>query len=173
MGSESKSAPLILTPRSEPEQGQQTASFHNSGSFPRSCYNCHRKKIRCNKEDPCSACVRAGKPCGYPPLGPRTRRTKKTIMADMVSRIASLEKSLAEAREAKSNPTPFSSESTNPAISVPQATTYRPEKVIQRSGEDIVVQMGSSSQYFNEVILSKVIQDVSFTDAINSHNLLS
>lgn len=64
----------------------------------RSCHTCNSKKIRCNRTQPCSSCVRSGKTCTYPPAR-RVRRTKKTILADMASRLSSLERSVASGRE--------------------------------------------------------------------------
>ncbi|KAF7557993.1 hypothetical protein G7Z17_g281 [Cylindrodendrum hubeiense] len=88
-------------------------------------------------------------------------------MADMVSRIASLEKSLAEARdEAASVPEPFFSEPKNTAPSVQLAMPTPSGNLGQGSRDEIVVQKGSSSQYFNEIILSKVIQDERNIDSI-------
>ncbi|KKK13234.1 hypothetical protein ARAM_000571 [Aspergillus rambellii] len=84
-------------------------------------------------------------------------------MADMASRIAMLEKSLAKMKE----------EGTSiPEGSLPSATTthvapraqpvsIQPGNPSEREkpGEDILVQKGSSTQYFNEVLLSRVIEE--------------
>ena len=42
---------------------------------PRSCIRCHGRKIKCNKEQPCSTCVKSGveSECSYP-AGERVRR---------------------------------------------------------------------------------------------------
>lgn len=169
MGSECPFTPPSLTPSSEPEQGQRatspTAYSQNSLPAPRSCYGCNRKKIRCDKKEPCSSCGRAGRPCAYPPSGPRTRRAKKTIIADMASRISSLEKSLAQAKnEAQSAQTASHSKSLKSTPLAQPVTTLHSSNPSQRSREDVLVQNGSSSQYFNEVIFSRVIEDVRHTD---------
>ncbi len=128
-----------------------------STSHPRSCFTCNRKKIRCDKKHPCSACARAGKGCAYPSSGPRMRRTKKTIMEEMASRISSLEKSLAKSRGQShlTQPTTLDSKTTS---MVPRTQHGKAGEV---SREDILVQKGSSSQYFNEVLLSRVLEEVS------------
>jgi hypothetical protein len=88
----------------------------------------------------------------FPPIGPRVRRTKKTIMADMAGRLASLEKTLARVtaeRQATTIPDIFvfdNSEST--------------EDGSERSNDDVLLQRGSSSQYFNEILLSRMIGEV-------------
>lgn len=87
------------------EENQEVAAVTVTGQFkaghwvPRSCHACNSKKIKCDKKDPCSACTRAGRPCAFPSPGPRKRRTRKVIMADMASRISSLEETLTRARD--------------------------------------------------------------------------
>lgn len=147
----------ITTPSnvSRPEsEGERETSGNRSN--PRSCYDCNRRKVRCDKKEPCSPCRRLGKACSYPPLGPRIRRTKKAIMADMATRISSLEKSLAQAQRQQPRP-----EITEPSRKPSRSKSALPSSFNGRSREDILVQKGSSSQYFNEVFLSRVIEEVS------------
>lgn len=153
---------------------QQTTSAVSSQIFskrvtPRSCYACNQKKIRCDKREPCTACKRVGRPCEYPPVGPRIRRPKKTIIAEMSSRIADLEKSLAtQAREGTADQTvpsiytaPASVRATNNQNEASQIKeSVQPSAASNRSRPDIIVQKGSSSQYFNEIILSRAIKEV-------------
>lgn len=127
--------------------------------IPRSCHACNRKKIRCNKKEPCSACTRAGRPCEYPASGPRIRRPKKTIIADMSSRISDLEKTLSKAKDPKPlTPCPQWNEPVTSTGQLKNALYSGPSN--NRSRGDIVVQKGSSSQYFNEILLSRVINQV-------------
>lgn len=127
--------------------------------IPRSCHACNRKKIRCNKREPCSACTRAGRPCEYPAAGPRIRRPKKTIIADMSSRISDLERALAKARNFNDvTQSPHWNESVT--ITNQQKAALHSEPSDHGSRGDIVVQKGSSSQYFNEILLSRVIDEV-------------
>lgn len=139
-----------------------------NGSLIRSCFACNRKKIRCDKNSPCASCTRSNKACFYPSLGPQVRRSKKTIMAEMASRISSLERSLAEATDQRGtsllSPRQSTSETTNITSSVQPGKKLHHEHVSQKSRKDIIVQKGSSSQYFNEVLLSTVIEEVSFTN---------
>ena len=151
---------------SEPESEQQAASpavcSHTSRCIPRSCYGCNSKKIRCDKTEPCSSCARAGRSCVYPPLGPRKRRAKKTIMADIASRISTLEKSVDKARNVETlAPTVPISETASTMRSKQPAITLPSDNLSKTFREDILVQKGSSSQYFNEILLSRVIEEVS------------
>lgn len=61
----------------------------------RSCIRCHERKVRCDKNSPCSKCVRLGQVCEYP--GPRRAKRKppKTSVTDVVSRLEQLERSIA------------------------------------------------------------------------------
>ena len=177
MDSEPLTAHSSLASRSEPELEQQTGSTvagsQSNRSVPRSCYGCHRKKVRCDKKEPCSSCTRAGKPCAYPPPGPRIRRPKKTIMADMASRISDLERSAGKATsrdEETSVPvptTPISESSNTTSLAQPAALVPSGGNLSRRSRDDILVQKGSSSQYFNEILLSRVIEEVSCAETIS------
>ncbi|CAK7216955.1 hypothetical protein SCUCBS95973_002988 [Sporothrix curviconia] len=143
-----------------------TPSTVSKQNAPRSCLACNARKTRCDKQQPCQSCARAGRACLYPPAGPRVRRTKKAIMATMATRIAALEKQL---NEAKSKPSMQVEMSTGPSITARQprkdtAATHRTKSKEYPTPpaadrEDILVQNGSSSQYFNEVILSRVMAD--------------
>ncbi|KAF1991434.1 hypothetical protein K402DRAFT_400177 [Aulographum hederae CBS 113979] len=135
--------PSSGSPRSEQETETQTLSTPPRPC--RSCHSCNSKKIRCDKRSPCSACTRAARPCTYPPAGPRIRRTKKSIMADMAVRIAGLEKDLSHRRQGKEI-----SREKSPSRSLRSPSSAR---------RDVLVQDGNSSQYFNEIIMSRVIEE--------------
>lgn len=130
---------------------------------PRSCYACNQRKIRCNKGQPsCTACTRAARPCEYPPVGPRIRRKKRTIIAEMTSRISDLEKTLHEVKDgaaaANKSSTQVTTDSASVAGQLKDAMYAGPSS--HRTRPDVIVQKGSSSQYFNEIILSRVIKEV-------------
>lgn len=147
---------------SDPELEQQTpptTASPSSSTSHRSCYTCNSKKIRCDKKKPCSPCARSRRPCSYPASGPRVRRSNKEIMAEMASHIASLEKSLARATRGKERASRSGLKS--PVLESPVAPPVDASEGRERSREDILVQKGSSSQYFNEILLSRVIEKVS------------
>ncbi|CAK7203833.1 hypothetical protein SEUCBS139899_006582 [Sporothrix eucalyptigena] len=152
------------TDHSDPETGTAGSSpTTKSSSAPRSCLPCKAKKIRCDKRQPCQGCVRAGRACTYPPAGPRLRRTKKSMMAAMAARISELEKELKLTKVTKS-PSKAVIQQTKECTPVAPTTSSS-----ANSGKDILVQDGSSSQYFNEVLLSRVMAD----DDGLGHSLLS
>ena len=147
---------------------------------PRSCYTCNRKKVRCDKREPCTPCRKSEKQCEYPPAGPRKRRTKKTIIQEMASRISGLEKSLAAANKiVHETDTPLAPIAKRPrhvvqpqaprqALHTPPvtpATTITAETsniTNTASREDLLVRKGFGIQHFDEAVLSKIISDVSF-----------
>ena len=137
----------------------------NSINPSRSCYACNSKKIRCDKGEPCSSCKRSGKPCSYPASGPRVRRSKKTVVAEMASRISILETALAKVKDeqrigsfgARTN----NAKTTAADRSATSASQTHLRKGSRRRQRDVIVQKGSSSQYFNEVLLSRILGEVS------------
>lgn len=87
-------------------------------------------------------------------MGPRIRRPKKTIIAEMSSRIADLEKTLTT--QARAGVTAHAAHP--PVLAADAQGAAGPSS--NRSRPDIIVQKGSSSQYFNEIILSRAIKEV-------------
>lgn len=145
----------------------------------RSCAVCHRRKVRCNKTLPCSHCIRSGFECTYPPAGPTVRRAKKTTISDVASRISHMEKTI-EAFKAGQVAAPQPSESvssltpTNTSIATP-ATTFnggelresvpRSNATERNRDEGLLLNKGRFSHYVNEVLLSRVIQQVRISQA--------
>ncbi|KIW30712.1 uncharacterized protein PV07_02419 [Cladophialophora immunda] len=58
---------------------------------PRSCVTCRRRKVRCNKENPCANCVRAGIECVFPGPGRAPRKPRKPPDAELLARLRRLE----------------------------------------------------------------------------------
>ena len=58
---------------------------------PRSCVTCRRRKVRCNKENPCANCVRAGIDCVFPGPGRAPRKSRKPPDAELLTRLRRLE----------------------------------------------------------------------------------
>ncbi|EXJ96413.1 hypothetical protein A1O1_01539 [Capronia coronata CBS 617.96] len=84
-------------------------------------------------------------------------------MEEMASRIHSLENSLARAthEQEASRFGPLASNSETPDTASPAQSTRstRAANLTGRSVEDVLVQKGSTSQYFNEILLSRVIEE--------------
>lgn len=58
---------------------------------PRSCVTCRRRKVRCDKKQPCSNCVRQHIPCHFPAPGRAPRRPRKPPDGELLDRLRKLE----------------------------------------------------------------------------------
>jgi hypothetical protein len=98
-----------ISERSAPTPGG--ASCQTNAHSPRrrkriqlSCINCRQKKVKCDRADPCSRCVRLGVICvSSPPSGsPRGRNGgRRKVNHELLDRIAKLE-NLVEGIEGRS-----------------------------------------------------------------------
>ena len=73
---------------SQPARSNSTSTSHLN---PRSCVTCRRRKVRCNKENPCSNCTRAGIECIFPGPGRAPRKSRKPPDAELLARLKKLE----------------------------------------------------------------------------------
>ncbi|KAI1371338.1 fungal-specific transcription factor domain-containing protein [Hypoxylon crocopeplum] len=69
-------------------------SLGNTSPYIRSCMFCRHRKVKCDRQHPCSNCAKTGSDCLYPP-GPgrapkRPRRTMDTQLVDRLSRLESI-----------------------------------------------------------------------------------
>ena len=137
----------------------------------RSCEACHRRKVRCDKQFPCAACTRGRLACTYQaPAQHPIRRARKTTMADVASRISDLEKTLATTKHSPTSisQSPAPIKATNSIATTASPTPSRSSTSFQGLpssciDDDILLRNGSSSQYFNEPLLSRVIEEVSLS----------
>lgn len=164
----------LSLPSTEPWQAPNDRSpnvYVGKQRAPRSCELCHQRKVKCDKKDPCTPCDRANKLCVYPRPGPRIRRTKRSVQSEMATRIADLENILSQAVYTKSTDQQSPSAGTNKAQSNPDLTRVVPSSIetdlahrcdtgiSTPSSADILVQKGSTSHYFNEIVLSRVLNE--------------
>jgi hypothetical protein len=82
-------SPSSFHPQSS--QPNQTDQKHNSQLNPRSCVTCRRRKVRCNKREPCSNCVKAGIECVFPGPGRAPRKPRRAPDTELLSRLRRLE----------------------------------------------------------------------------------
>jgi hypothetical protein len=159
--------------------GPPTPQSHGRGSrasrqSDRSCVTCHRRKVRCDKRLPCAACARGGRECRYEDVTekPRRRRPRQTTIADVVSRVSDLERSIVGAS------TPSSTQRVpvrrgSSMRRVPDAaqgtplTAYGPTTVDTESTNEVLVQNGPTSQYVDESVISRMIEAVRETPPYN------
>ncbi|KAH6639679.1 fungal-specific transcription factor domain-containing protein [Boeremia exigua] len=62
-----------------------------SAPNPRSCITCRRRKVKCDKKQPCSNCARARIECIFPGPGRAPRKSRKPPDAELLERLRRLE----------------------------------------------------------------------------------
>ncbi|OAL04622.1 hypothetical protein IQ06DRAFT_290674 [Phaeosphaeriaceae sp. SRC1lsM3a] len=72
---------------SGPSSGRGGAPTPN----PRSCVTCRRRKVKCDKKQPCSNCLRAKIECVFPGPGRAPRKSRKPQDAELLDRLRRLE----------------------------------------------------------------------------------
>ena len=61
-------------------------------SHSRSCTFCRSRKVKCNRQNPCGSCVRAGNICSYPPgPGRAPKKPRRNVDARVLDRLSRLE----------------------------------------------------------------------------------
>lgn len=119
-------SPNKSTTRQPPTRSDSSKSLN-----PRSCVTCRRRKVRCDKNSPCSNCVKQGIECVFPGPGRAPRKPRKAPDSELLSRLRRLEgvvKSLGLGEHVEEN----SGISTNP----PRAMSLVQDQVSQYSSGD-------------------------------------
>lgn len=68
-----------------------SAGAGSNGFNPRSCVTCRRRKVKCDKKQPCSNCVRAHIECVFPSPGRAPRKARKPPDGELMERLRKLE----------------------------------------------------------------------------------
>lgn len=160
--------PLPLpTPLASADRYLTPPSPHPRRKPERSCVLCHRRKIRCDRQSPCLACVRARLTCTYPASDKPVRRVRKATIADVASRISDLEKTIVAASidqgsTARGSLLPHAHAATSVGLpgSMPVSPHASPQESQELPSEEVLIRNGTSSQYFNELLISRVIEEV-------------
>lgn len=82
--------------------GDSGASRKSTTNHLLSCTNCRKRKVKCNKSNPCSACERSSFTCVYPNRArlPRGRTGgSKTTNVELLRRVSKLEELLEKASQ--------------------------------------------------------------------------
>lgn len=82
--------------------GADTAANPRAGNHLLSCTNCRKRKVKCNKTSPCTACERSSLPCVFPNRArlPRGRTGgSKTTNVELLRRLSKLEELLEKANQ--------------------------------------------------------------------------
>lgn len=157
---------LTEQPRKPRDQSlaSQSPASHNSRKqkkLERSCILCHRRKIRCDRSSPCSACLRTGVLCCYPVPEQPARKPHKTTIADVASRLAQLERTIvAISNEPQISPSNDLNDGLDMSPTAAIDSVAADEANPCSSNQEVLLQNGYSSQYFNEVLLSRLLEEV-------------
>ena len=90
-GRKTNSAPSPRTQSSMSSHSGHSALHSSPPLNPRSCVTCRRRKVRCNKQYPCSNCAKAKVPCIFPAPERAKRRPRKPPDSEMMARLRRLE----------------------------------------------------------------------------------
>jgi hypothetical protein len=125
----------------------------------RSCITCHNRKIRCDKECPCATCLRNNVICCYPEVEQVRRRPQRTTIIELAQRLARLERTIS----AMTKGAMTQSLDSKPVLDIAQSneTVLEQSPAPASSPEELLVRDGESSRYINEVILSRILDNVS------------
>lgn len=126
----------------------------------RSCLRCHQRKVRCDKQSPCASCARLGVLCSYPEPDAVVRRPHRATISDLSERLARLER-IVQAMSHDSNSHDGNDQSTASIGSSPNRSGSAEGLASQAlSSTGVLVNGGHSSRYFNETLLSRVLEEV-------------
>lgn len=70
---------------------QSPSNSGNSSLNPRSCVTCRRRKVKCDKKQPCANCVKANIDCIFPSPGRAPRKPRKPQDTELIERLKKLE----------------------------------------------------------------------------------
>lgn len=70
----------------------QDAASHSAALHPRSCVVCRQRKVKCDRQQPCSNCTRSKCACVYPTgRGRAPKRARRVADAQLADKLARLE----------------------------------------------------------------------------------
>ncbi|CAG9996981.1 unnamed protein product [Clonostachys byssicola] len=125
------------------------------GQTSRSCIICHRRKVRCDRKEPCSNCVRHGSTCQYPETSAQEAPRKPPSLQDVTDRLERVEALLLEVLN-KERVSIQKSVPTKGLDEVPQTSANPPP--VRRPWETLVTD-GKRIQYVDNTNLLDLFQD--------------
>lgn len=83
-------SPSDFSAQASSTNGPQRSNTSSSLN-PRSCVTCRRRKVRCDKKNPCNNCTKAGIECVFPGPGRAPRKPRKPQDTELLARLRRLE----------------------------------------------------------------------------------
>jgi hypothetical protein len=142
---------------SPPAAGRR-APLTSRTRIERSCILCHRRKVKCNKQLPCSTCIRSGVLCCYPPGEKHEIRKNRTTISDIINRLGQLERTIVAI--SSSDDQLRNHDSAQPVVESRSPDQDSATTTVSREGT--LWDNGYSSRYVNDVLLSRVLEEVCF-----------
>ncbi len=132
-----------------------------SKKIERSCIVCHRRKVRCDKRSPCANCTRTGILCVYPSKsdGKAVRHPKATI-ADIASRLVQLERTIVAVSGDIGAKDSLEKSETSAKTDSPEDDEMLVDDGQPGAADEMLVHNGYSTRYVNEILLSRVLEEV-------------
>jgi hypothetical protein len=143
-------------PDASPPAAGQRVPLTSQTRIERSCILCHRRKVKCNKQLPCSTCIRSGVLCCYPPGEKHELRKNRTTISDIINRLGQLERTIVAI--SSSDDQSRNHDSAEPVVEPPSPDQDSAAAAVSRGGTLWV--NGYSSRYVNDVLLSRVLEEV-------------
>ena len=73
------------------QKSSSSPNNSNPSLNPRSCITCRRRKVKCDKKQPCANCVKAHIDCIFPSPGRAPRKPRKPQDSELIERLKRLE----------------------------------------------------------------------------------
>ncbi|KAB5566303.1 putative C6 transcription factor [Coniochaeta sp. 2T2.1] len=152
-----------------PDSGPPPAVSVRKYNVKRSCIRCHERKVRCDKEAPCVACVRAEAQCRYPGPERAKRRSQFRKGVNKSSSVTTTAVQHAEAQHGHSSSSTHSQAAADSRTRGPNppsgaavidqfSTTRRPAPSESEHSGGFLLKEGSSTRYVNEFTFSRVLE---------------
>lgn len=125
----------------------------------RSCLKCHERKIRCDRRNPCTSCMRLNIQCRYP--GPERGKRRQQQKAAISDRLAQLERIITTLSQGQSDGV----SNRQPESPLKKSIPNEPLSV-QRTPTETSKNRGlllPDRHYINDQLLSRLLANVSST----------
>ena len=168
----------ILPPDSKMHKSPAGFAFPgHHGINPRSCTTCSRRKIRCNKREPCSNCSKANVDCYFPPPGRAPRKPQKQTEGNLHERLRRLERVIHTLSNSRSGASPRTVNSgtagaAESGAALQDAKEYRDkpadvDHIADRFGSLIVTE--DASRYISPGIWTHLNDEVTIPQIVYAH----
>ncbi|KAI2635323.1 hypothetical protein GGS21DRAFT_515277 [Xylaria nigripes] len=165
-----------------PQFGSSADGTHQTANGPdyrpqpahlRSCVLCRQRKVKCDRRQPCSNCVRARAECVHPPgAGRAAKRPRQVVDARILDRLAQLETTInhlqqqARRRDLDSHPSPSGSLPQHAASEAPPPRDSQ-GFLVDDTGEGIT-QLPELGRLFVEESQSRYVSHIMWADLTES-----